>query len=159
MALPAAYAPLSASMIMGEADQPAGARAALVNNSTAIPLANSMTKLYENASPSGVNQTAPFAYSEFYSKSIGSLIAFMGTVGDLPADVCGTSAQTFLWHNGSGSKPSDGDTIYNDSSGGSNIVANKYVGWDDIAGLGGTVNRIGQTDSSGVLGFTNDCPP
>ncbi len=158
MALPAAYAPLSASMIMGEADQPAGARAALVNNSTAIPLANSMTKLYENASPSGVNQTAPFAYSEFYSKSIGSLIAFMGVVGT-SATICGDDTLTFLWHDGTASKPQTGDKIFNDSSGGSNIVANRYVGWDDIAGLGGTVNRIGQTDSSGVLGFTNDCPP
>ena len=68
MALPNAYAPLSASMIMVEAGQSADA-VAFLSGPTSTPAAGSMVKLYENATKTPVDQNAPHAYSEFYSKT------------------------------------------------------------------------------------------
>jgi hypothetical protein len=71
MALPNAYAPLSASMIMVEANESSDSTAFL-SGPTSTPAVGSMVKLYENATPTPVNQVAPHAYSEFYGKSFGS---------------------------------------------------------------------------------------
>lgn len=161
MALPNAYAPLSASMIMVEAGQSADA-VAFLSGPTSTPAAGSMVKLYENATKTPVDQNAPHAYSEFYSKTFvsggGSLTAFMGTLGTLPANVCGTSVLTFLWHDGSGNVPQNGDKIYDNSSGGSsNLVTSVYVGWDQFNVPATTVTYVGQTNSSGELGFSVGC--
>jgi len=160
MALPNAYAPLSASMIMVEAGQSADA-VAFLSGPTSTPAAGSMVKLYDSATKTPVNQNAPHAYSEFYSKTFvsggGSLTAFMGKSGT-STSICGDSTLTFLWHDGSGNVPQNGDIIYDNSSGGSsNIVASVYVGWDNTNVPSTTVNRIGQTNSSGVLGFSVNC--
>ncbi len=70
MALPNAYAPLSASMIMVEAGQSSDSKASL-SGPTSTPADGSMVKLYASATPTPVNQVAPHAYSEFYGKSSG----------------------------------------------------------------------------------------
>lgn len=159
MALPSS-GPLSASMIMVEAGQSADA-VAFLSGPTSTPAAGSMVKLYENAAKTPVDQNAPHAYSEFYGKTFvsggGSLTAFMGKLG-VNASICSDSPLTFLYHDGSGNVPQTGDIIYTDSSGGSsNIVASLYVGWDGTNFPATTVNRIGLTNSSGVLGNSVNC--
>tara|TARA_Y100000389_G_scaffold1194_1_gene1227 strand:- start:1379 stop:2302 length:924 start_codon:yes stop_codon:yes gene_type:complete len=77
MALPNAYEPLSASMIMVEAGQSSDSKASL-SGPTSTPAVGSMVKLYENATPTPVNQVAPHAYSEFYGKTFGGGGGFPG---------------------------------------------------------------------------------
>jgi hypothetical protein len=70
MALPAPGNPISANMINVEASR-TGTTNAPLSGSSATPQTGSLVKLYANASPTPVNQVAPHAYSEFYSKSFG----------------------------------------------------------------------------------------
>lgn len=67
MVLPSS-GPLSASMILAECHE---SGVAFLSGPTSTPAAGSMVKLYENATPTPVNQVAPHAYSEFYGKSCG----------------------------------------------------------------------------------------
>ena len=68
MALPSS-GPISACMINVEAGL-TSTTCAFLSGPTATPATDSMVKLYENASPSPVGQTAPHAYSEFYGKTL-----------------------------------------------------------------------------------------
>ena len=67
MALPSS-GPISACMINVEANL-ASTTCAFLSGPTATPATDSMVKLYDNATPTPVNQVAPHAYSEFYGKT------------------------------------------------------------------------------------------
>jgi hypothetical protein len=71
MALPAPGNPLSANMINVEGNRSGTANAPL-GGQTGTAAAGSLVKLFENASPSGVNQNSPYNYSDFYGKSFGT---------------------------------------------------------------------------------------
>jgi len=80
MALPAPGNSISASQINVEATRSASANAPLSGTSS-TPQAGSLVKIYED---SGVNQTAPHSYSEFYGISydvgvIENVIKWLGT--------------------------------------------------------------------------------
>ena len=70
MALPSS-GPISACMINVEAGL-TSTTCAFLSGPTSTPATDSMVKLYENATPTPVNQTAPHAYSEFYGKTFVS---------------------------------------------------------------------------------------
>ena len=71
MALPAPGNPLSANMINVEGNR-SGTALAPLGGQTGTAAAGSLVKLFENASPSGVNQNSPYNYSDFYGKSFGT---------------------------------------------------------------------------------------
>ena len=70
MALPAPGNPISANMINVEASR-TGTTNAPLSGTSSTPQAGSLVKLYAPPN-SDVNQSAPHAYSEFYSKSWSS---------------------------------------------------------------------------------------
>ena len=70
MALPSS-GPISACMINVEADL-TSTTCAFLSGPTSTPATDSMVKLYDNATPTPVNQVAPHAYSEFYGKTFSS---------------------------------------------------------------------------------------
>lgn len=114
MALPSS-GEIKASQINTEASRSSNAEAPLSGDSS-TPQAGSLVKLYEGA---GVNQAAPHSYSEFYGKSF-NLTAFQSTTrstGTNDTVVCnGLNGSTTYtrYHNGSGTLPSVGDTVYYD---------------------------------------------
>ena len=71
MVLPAPGNPLSANMINVEGNR-SGTALAPLGGQTGTAAAGSLVKLFENASPSGVNQNSPYNYSDFYGKSFGT---------------------------------------------------------------------------------------
>ena len=78
MALPSS-GPISACMINVEAGL-TSTTCAFLSGPTSTPATDSMVKLYANATPSPIGQTAPHAYSEFYGKT------FAGST-NFPADM------------------------------------------------------------------------
>ena len=103
---------IKASQINTEANRSSSAEAPLSGDSS-TPQAGSLVKIYEG---SGVNQSAPHSYSEFYGKSF-ALTAFqmtVGCVGDLTGccSALGNQSTSTHYHNGSGTYPVVGDTVY-----------------------------------------------
>lgn len=64
------------------------------------------------------NTTAPHSMSEFYSynHTLSSLTAFNAAY-NASSNPCGQEMETKYWHDGSGTLPETGDTIFADSSG------------------------------------------
>jgi hypothetical protein len=114
MALPSS-GEIKASQINTEAGRSSNAEAPLSGDSS-TPQAGSLVKLYEGA---GVNQAAPHSYSEFYGKSF-NLTAFQSSsfsLGTNDTVMCNSlygSTTYTRYHNGSGTLPSVGDTVYYD---------------------------------------------
>jgi len=112
MTLPSS-GPLGASDINSEAGRSSSANAPL-SGSSSTPQAGSLVKLYED---SGVNQSAPHSYSEFYGKTFATLTAFLSGAGTT-SDACNTLGSSFTYyHDGSGVFPAVGDKVYTNSSG------------------------------------------
>jgi len=180
MPLPPAFKPLSASMIMAEADQSITAVAALTGNSTSTPAAGSMVKLYENALSTPVNQTAPHAYSEFYGKYFGrreytyGISNFNLNYEWDATDINTGDTITVNTKNGTGTyTPSGGtpqslspqslatnkaqispNTIYMTESNGANKFGNGQL-WYEISGSGGLGTNRNWTQGSSIVSFRN----
>ena len=116
MTLPAAGNPIGANQINVEANRSGTANAPLSGTSS-TPQAGSLVKIYEN---SGVNQSAPHAYSEFYSKTFATLTSFLVGTGIVEGGntACSTLGSSFTYyHDGSGTYPATGDIVYTNSAG------------------------------------------
>ena len=146
MALPAAGNPISANMINVEATRSGTANAPLSGTSS-TPQAGSLVKIYED---SGVNQSAPHAYSEFYSKSFSNTTPVSLYFGNSPAFAC--------WYSGSlnsyfASNPTLGSgantRIFTDSAGNNPVTqAGAYV---TAVNSPGSANEIICVDTNGYV--------
>ena len=174
MALPSS-GPISASMIMVEAGCNISAVAALTGNSTSTPAAGSMVKLYENAQPTPVNQTAPHAYSEFYSKYFITELIYSITNLNLNYQWDATSLTsndtiTINTKNGTGTYYPDGGTpqslspqsfqtnrsisspnsvFFTGSNGVDKFGINQL--WYEISGSGGLATNNNYSGGSGII--------
>ena len=153
MALPAPGNPISANMINVEGQRSGTANAPL-SGSSSTPQAGSLVKLYAPPN-STVDQNAPHAYSEFYSKSWSSLTSYSSSTMGVFNQACpfnGSNpglSQTY-YHNGSGSTPVAGDTCYSDS-GGTSVLAAGYYNINSATGSG---NRLYiKISSGGIVDF------
>ena len=155
MPLPPAFKPLSASMIMAEADQSITAVAALTGNSTSTPAEGSMVKLYENALSTPVNQTAPHAYSEFYGKYFGRRDICRAPAGALQISPSGGTPQSLspssLATNKAQISP---NTIYMTESNGADKFGTGQL-WYEISGSGGLGTNRNWTQGSSIVTFRN----
>ena len=118
MALPAPGNSISANQINVEATRSGTANAPLAGASAdGTPQAGSLVKIYEAA---GVNQSAPHAYSEFYSKSYAQTIGPINAGGRFTVNsvqVCQSSDTTQYWYQGTaGTLPGVGDKCYDTST-------------------------------------------
>jgi len=143
MALPSS-GEIKASQINTEAGRSSSANAPL-SGSSSTPQTGSLVKIYEGA---GVNQSAPHSYSEFYGKSL-DLTAFqmtIGCVGDVVSccNALGNQSTSTHYHNGSGTYPVVGDTVYK-----SNLDPYSF----NYSGLG-----IKALAPNGLLVFNDDNP-
>ena len=120
MTLPASGT-ISANDINVEANRSGTANAPLSGTSS-TPQAGSLVKIYEN---SGVNQAAPHAYSEFYSKTYSTLTSFTSAIAETGLSCTQTLNQTY-YHDGSGTRPVGSDIVYTDSAGTSLLAAGSY---------------------------------
>ena len=142
MTLPAPGNPISANQINVEGDRSGTANAPL-SGSSSTPQAGSLVKLYAPPN-SDVNQSAPHAYSEFYSKTWNALTSYSSSTGTTFSGVCALSIDQTYYHNGSGTYPAAGDTVYSDS-GGTSVLADFYYKFNStyvirITGGAGVVN-------------------
>jgi len=141
MTLPAPGNPISANQINVEGDRSGTANAPLSGTSS-TPQAGSLVKLYAPPN-SDVNQSAPHAYSEFYSKTWSATTSFSSSTGTVFLGVCALSIGSTYYHNGSGTYPAAGDTVYSDSAG-TSVLADFYYKFNST-----WVYRI--TGGSGVV--------
>lgn len=175
MALPSS-GPISASMIMAEAGCNISAVAALTGNSTSTPATGSMVKLYENAQPTPVNQTAPHAYSEFYSKYFGAL-EYVYSISNLSLNyewgaISGDTNDsiTINTKNGTGTYTPDGgspqslspqsfqtnrsisspNSVFFTGSNGVDKFGNNQL-WYEISGSGGLATNNNYSGGSGII--------
>jgi len=124
MTLPAS-GEISANDINVEANRSGTANAPLSGTSS-TPQAGSLVKIYED---SGVNQSAPHSYSEFYGKTYATLTAYSSSVNSNFNGVCSETINQTYYHSGSGAQPTTGDFLYSDSAG-NNPLANGYYKFD-----------------------------
>ena len=146
MALPAPGNSISASQINVEATRSATANAPL-SGSSSTPQTGSLVKIYVD---SGVNQSAPHAYSEFYSKSFSNTTPVSLYFGNSPANAC--------WYSGSlnsyfASNPTLGSgantRIFTDAAGNNPVTqAGAYV---TAVNSPGSANEIICVDSNGYV--------
>ena len=146
MALPGPGNSISANQINVEANRSGTANAPLSGTSS-TPQAGSLVKIYEN---SGVNQTAPHAYSEFYSKTFSTLTSFTSAIAETGISCTQTLNQTY-YHDGSGTYPVANDTVYT-NSGGTTTIANGRYRLDNNTSF--TV-----FGGAGVVSFIDSCSP
>ena len=146
MTLPAAGNPISANQINVEATRSGTANAPLSGTSS-TPQAGSLVKIYEN---SGVNQSAPHAYSEFYSKTFSTLTSFTSAIAETGISCTQTLNQTY-YHDGSGTYPVANDIVYT-NSGGTTTIANGRYRLDNNTSF--TV-----FGGAGVVSFIDSCSP
>jgi len=144
MALPAPGNSISANQINVEANRSGTANAPLSGTSS-TPQAGSLVKIYEN---SGVNQSAPHAYSEFYSKTYSTLTSFTSAIAETGLSCTQTLNQTY-YHDGSGTYPVANDTVYT-NSGGTTTLANGVYRLDNNT-------RFTIFGGSGVVSFVDSC--
>ena len=146
MTLPSAGNPIGANQINVEANRSGTANAPLSGNSS-TPQAGSLVKIYEG---SGVNQSAPHAYSEFYGKTFSTLTSFTSAIAETGLSCTQTLNQTY-YHDGSGTYPVANDTVYTNSAGTTTIANGRY--------------RLDNSTSftvfggSGVVSFIDSCSP
>tara|TARA_R100001369_G_C3222076_1_gene150281 strand:+ start:18 stop:473 length:456 start_codon:yes stop_codon:yes gene_type:complete len=110
--------PLKASLINVEGGRASGANAPL-GGATGTAAAGSLVKLFENASPSGVSQSSPYAYSDFEGKSFSPpLVEFPITASTFanPLFACfqSTSSNSAFFPNGA---PTINDVVYANAAG------------------------------------------
>ena len=146
MTLPAPGNSISANQINVEATRSGTANAPLSGTSS-TPQAGSLVKIYEN---SGVNQTAPHAYSEFYSKTFSTLTSFTSAIAETGISCTQTLNQTY-YHDGSGTYPVANDTVYT-NSGGTTTIANGTYRLDNNT-------RFVVFGGSGVVSLVESCSP
>lgn len=161
MALPSAGNSISASQINTEGGRSSTANAPLSGTSS-TPQNGSLVKLFAPPN-SNVNQSAPHAYSEFYSKSFNTLTSYTSSDMGVFNETCPfngsvhTLNQTY-YHDGSGTYPTAGDTCYSDSAGNNPLAAGYYVLGNSTSG---TFNRnyIFMDQSDGVVedGYPQSC--
>ena len=144
MTLPSAGNPIGANQINVEANRSGTANAPLSGTSS-TPQAGSLVKIYEN---SGVNQSAPHAYSEFYSKTYSTLTSFTSAIAETGLSCTQTLNQTY-YHDGSGTYPVANDTVYT-NSGGTTTLANGVYRLDNNT-------RFTIFGGSGVVSFVDSC--
>lgn len=133
MALPSS-GPISACMINVEANL-TSTTCAFLSGPTSTPATDSMVKLYDNATPTPVNQVAPHAYSEFYGKTFSS-----PTISVFTLDTTATNDWDNYSNNG-------GTNSSNEMSGDTTVQsATKYVYYDinsNHAGIRVKIRRLG----------------
>jgi hypothetical protein len=144
--------PLSATTLntigerAGTANAPLGVQAGTAG-------AGSLTKLYGSPN-SNVNQSAPYAYSEFRGKTFSSIVQITARIqfGNSPNGACtlsGGSAGTFYKNNG---QPiSYGDIMYTDLAGTTFAASGTYAYGTLTYPISGTYNEIFCVGSSGVI--------
>ena len=159
MTLPAAGNPIGANQINVEANRSGTANAPLSGTSS-TPQAGSLVKIYEN---SGVNQSAPHAYSEFYSKTFATLTSFLVGAGIVEGGntACNTLGSSFTYyHDGSGTYPATGDIVYTNSAG--TTPASGGTGTNYAVFAAGPpappVRYFRITRSTGTVQATSTCP-
>ena len=133
MALPSS-GPISACMINVEADL-TSTTCAFLSGPTSTPATDSMVKLYDNATPTPVDQNAPHAYSEFYGKTFSS-----PTISVFTLDTTATNDWNNYSNNG-------GTNSSNEMSGDATVQsATKYVYYDinsNHAGIRVKIRKFG----------------
>ncbi len=133
MALPSS-GPISACMINVEANL-TSTTCAFLSGPTSTPATDSMVKLYDNATPTPVNQVAPHAYSEFYGKTFSS-----PTISVFTLDTTATNDWNNYSNNG-------GTNSSNEMSGDATVQsATKYVYYDinsNHAGIRVKIRKFG----------------
>ena len=155
MALPSS-GPISACMINVEAGL-TSTTCAFLSGPTATPATDSMVKLYENASPSPVGQTAPHAYSEFYGKTFAGATNF-------PADMVngynaiGSIAIWYGYMNASNLNISKTNTEAATSLTVPSYILTSYLGGSltvtqDSRLNNNTITNLGRSDESGAKMF------
>ncbi len=159
MTLPAPGNSISANQINVEATRSGTANAPLSGTSS-TPQAGSLVKIYEN---SGVNQAAPHAYSEFYSKTFASVTAFLVGAGIVEGGntACSTLGSSFTYyHDGSGTYPAVGDKVYTNSGGTTPASGGTGTNYAVFAAgpPGPAVRWFRITGSTGEVQSTNTCP-
>ena len=145
MALPAPGNSISANQINVEATRSGTANAPLSGTSS-TPQAGSLVKIYEGA---GVNQSAPHAYSEFYSKSYAQVV---GPINAGPRSasynfaICFQGGITQYWYQGTaGTLPSVGAICYDTSNvPGTVLQAGHYRRTQNISDGRMQIGNIGQ---------------
>lgn len=88
----------------------------------------STTGINQN-SPSKPNGEAPYAISEFYGYNQSALAVFNADENQYPDNIeaCAAGTVNIEWyHDGTGSYPTNGDTVYTDSEGTTNPVDGFY---------------------------------
>jgi hypothetical protein len=159
MTLPAAGNPIGANQINVEANRSGTANAPLSGTSS-TPQAGSLVKIYEN---SGVNQSAPHAYSEFYSKTFATLTSFLVGAGIVEGGntACSTLGSSFTYyHDGSGTYPAVGDKVYTNSGGttpASGSTGTNYAVFA-VGPPAPPIRWFRITGSIGEVQSTNTCP-
>jgi hypothetical protein len=103
-----------------------------------------------NASTDRPNSSAPYAMSEFYSYDHDKTTTKAFTANGSPnnTQVCGNTPNTTYYHNGSGTNPTIGDTIYTNSSGATEAGAG-FLALSTTTGI--------QINSSSVVSATYTC--
>ena len=103
-----------------------------------------------NATADRPNTTAPHSMSEFYSynHTLSSVTEFYAAY-DGRSSNCGSERETQYWHDGSGTFPTTGDTIFADSDGAETAEDGYYLTFS----LGGVL----VTKGAGTVAATFDC--
>jgi hypothetical protein len=90
----------------------------------------------------------PYKFSDWYGydKDCAALTQFSGSSGQMDVKfVCNQTMATDYWHNGSGTYPAVGDTVYTDSAGVS-TTGSRYIrmgfGYHTFSSLNGVVTNI-----------------
>ena len=120
MALPAVGNPIGANQINVEGQRSGTANAPLAGSgATSEAQAGSLVKLFENASPSGVSQSPSYAYSDFYGKSFSTVKDFQssdaGSLSPGVGYVCDKTTSYTYSHNGSGTYPAAGNSVFDEN--------------------------------------------
>ena len=154
MALPAPGNPISANMINVEASR-TGTTNAPLSGTSSTPQAGSLVKLYAPPN-SDVNQPAPHAYSEFYSKSWSggvSVTSYTSSSTNVTAvSACQDTIDQTYYHDGSGTWPVYGDRcFYNDP--GITPLATGYYRTGEFTNTSGGGVYVGTNPVTGDLGY------
>jgi len=101
---------------------------------------------------SSLSSTNPDKYSEFYGYSNVTLTSYTGSAFQTGTKfICTQTLNVTYYHDGAGSFPAVGDTIYTDS-GGTTVIGGGNAGYNKINSL-----AYAKTNSSGVVTNTYPC--
>ena len=104
---------------------------------------------------SSISNTNPDKYSEFYGYSnVTYTQCYRDDATGKVVFGCTDETYTSVWHNGSGTLPYNGDTLYTNSAGSSTISSGNWpIGFGNFD----TISRVCTTNSSGYITATYLC--